>query len=322
MYYLFMLLMVISSLYAKETAERVSCVGCPAHIQKAVEVFWATPANRELIGKLTELRHPLSQVSEHHRENNAALKQAGYPNITDKNYIFVLEPEVCVGVVAGPHNRRWNLLYRSDPNTNHHKKAAENDNNIDAEIWDGLEIVPTYQTVSRAQAYLRAQKYIQEHNINSVCIPGTYIVHFGTEDFINDNTSFVVQEFVPGIFKRIKDCPEFLAHVTTEQMDELLHVICEMGHWSGDIVFNTASEPTTIQFIIFDLEQPNNSNPDDYPYLNQEKNQWNIIEGISAVYQACESIPHLKRCVQQFVAEELRLSAFTRYQDLRRKVGL
>lgn len=183
-----------------------------------------------------------------HRANNEYLLQRGIKNHSHSNYVFECPavPEYFIKV-SGPINRLVNVIVANDkwPTT------------TKSDDLKTLRRTVTYQTISSLPTYFLYLRLSKESPLKHVYIPNTYLVHVpGTDESLSDGNYIVVQEKIQLV--EAHDEQKLLKALSSEQLCELVRVICACGLWdtNGKIKFSKDG-----RIVIVDLEQPNTSNP-------------------------------------------------------------
>ena len=125
---------------------------------------------------------------------------------------------------------------------------------IDYVGGDGI-MPKTYQGVSRMAYWLAAQQFIKQSKISSVVFPDTYLVHIpGRPHDLSDKNYVVVEK----VQSKLQD----VTALTKEERNDVRQIIEATALF--ELTNGGLKRDENGKLVMFDLEQPNNSNPKDF----------------------------------------------------------
>jgi hypothetical protein len=200
--------------------------------------------------------------------DKARLAEEGLINESTWNYVFKLPKQNFVMKIAGPLNRLQSILMAHG-------------------FWPGdtptkpIEKVDTYQTASRAAYYLVLKKWIKENKFKHVQTPDTYLISYPKDQKkIDDEHAFILQKKLPATAQKIT--PEIAQTLSPDTISEVVQAIISAGLWSiKDNLFldlESNKPDAVVQFV--DLEQPNNSAPQDFFHKDPIRYYGNVRAGL------------------------------------------
>ncbi|HRN78021.1 MAG TPA: hypothetical protein PLU71_02185 [Candidatus Dependentiae bacterium] len=213
--------------------------------------------NKDLLKKLIAMPQPLTNPQKQETDKKIIQRLASnqYPAYkSELNYIFVPFAGYVMRI-AGPANRLTTLMAHYAHPYGH--DAAQMRQNID--LLD--EHIPTFHTISMYANYLLLKKCIKKHNIQYIKDVPTYLVHVpGMPTNCCDNNYVVIQEQIAEELTQLSSAQERFKDIPDQAFKEL-YELRFIGLW--DIASNLLINGQN-QFVILDLEQRNDNNPDNF----------------------------------------------------------
>lgn len=214
---------------------------------------------------------------------NKLLQEAGYTNKSKNNFVFSVELEhnktYCIKV-AGPHRfeqcnallgRPWGTPVTQEDLAS---LAASNRHT-------------TYTSASRMAHYLLYKKWKEAHQHVPIETPKTYLLSLSDEHLIDDANALIAEEHIDAIGTPMEFPETFL-----EKKCDIRNFIIHMGLWNINPSQFLIKRDGVV--VCVDLEDPNNSNPDDFFSSSYEKIKSNIRCGLRELDTMCEKLKQAK----------------------------
>jgi hypothetical protein len=244
--------------------------------------------NKDIVARLASFPALLSEFKKEGAKKRALLKrlqdEQGIKVHQSLNYIFQPTPE-CVVRVAGLANRLYTYISGQelasgkwfDPYSQDGDHMIKNE----PQLLDELKPVTTYHTLSMFTNYLLLRKYINKHGLKHVVTPDTYLMHIpDTPAAARDDHYCLVQKVVQDTLLPLDKDAQLWSKVSDQALKDLF-IAAKVGLWNieGNLTINEAG-----QFVLLDLEQPNNSDPRAFfnKKMVEERAVWGDIRGSRA----------------------------------------
>lgn len=239
--------------------------------------LWIDEHN-DLLTYLARMPHPLSTWPDKYQNGNWHLHQQGIKNYGFTNYIFKIPHTNFWVQIGGPKHRIRNIYsYNTHQNSYWYTEIFRHWEFRNNFLLDALEIVPTYQTISRFANYLLLKEAIENLTCNHIRIAPTYLVHIAHFGYLLcDDHYVVVQEHIPNLV-RIKDAPDRIHKIGNTALTELFQVICNTGYWN---IRNGLYIDQDNNLVLLDYEQRNIENPEDFFCKDRHAFEQCVINGI------------------------------------------
>jgi hypothetical protein len=143
----------------------------------------------------------------------------------------------------------------------------------------------TYQTISRFTGNIEAKKIVAENNLSLIELPNSYLFK-GTGDQISDQTSVVVDEWIPNC-EPLGD-PEVMKNLNTMQLAQLCTFIKKSGLWSVNHESHGSYikvNQKTGKLILVNLQQPNTTAPDEFLKTPEWRFEHNSLSGFEDLHK-------------------------------------
>ncbi len=199
-----------------------------------------------------------------------AIEQAGYKNESQANYVFKVKALLDhLLKTSGSGNRFMSSKFGHGLSWN-----DEISEDIMQKILSGEK--RTFQTASRMATYLALQDLIKSKNFKHVRVPKTYLVTLDDSDKVDDNNAIILSDPISAKAKKITN--ENVHEISDVMIRELVRAIAVGGLWSSWDGGNLYVDGDKLYIV--DLEQPNNSKPQDFFHQNAYKYHSDISVGI------------------------------------------
>lgn len=239
--------------------------------------------NKHIIAALTNMpiHGELEQRTPRRDHIIALLEKAGIKNMSNHNYVFTIQGDdekKYVIKIAGPANRRENynaLLKKPYGTSTSLKEYQELEKNNKAKY---------YQALSRAAHSLRFKEWVENHPKTKAKTPNAYVVHIpGQSKEVIDGNYLVVEDYIENMGTPDKHPKTFLD--AARDVAEASAYACLWNIASRQFLITEEDEVFAI-----DLEQPNNSNPEDFFHNNKEKCIGNTHVGLDELSTMCKEL--------------------------------
>lgn len=237
--------------------------------------------NPDIINAALGYEALINSVKPFHDAVNELLKQKGLKNLSNFNYVFELPNTNYIIKIAGHANRKHNLNTLSyylrfpqnpfDPAHYQYGRALTvqdyalfaqelPETDFDHVVFEDTILTvssapKTYQTISRGVNYLAFMHAKEQHQLDHLFAPETYLVHIpGRPTELSDRNYLIVEKKLENL-QRIQDISE-------QQGKEIDIAVKEANlfDYSKENMF--AGPYDTIACV--DFEQPNNANPQQF----------------------------------------------------------
>jgi hypothetical protein len=260
---------------------------------------------KRLLGLMVLLPASLSRYPEYWQLVHGELQQHGLENLSPHNYVVKFTPavgqEAHVLKIAGPINRISEIMSANEyygaavlslqSYLQELKKRAHENNEpfvpanfkrlarlihpviVTAEELNELNVVDTFQTVSRLPIYLVCKRVIEQRGLQEVFLPHMTVVKLDESKKHSDDNSVVIQRFIENIeplTEHNKDA------VSDQAIKEVTILICNAGLWSLQNTHITKEG----KVMLIGTEEPNNEKPQQAFFQNESKFNWNVRSGL------------------------------------------
>ncbi|MGE0009752.1 MAG: hypothetical protein AB7S89_02970 [Candidatus Babeliales bacterium] len=238
---------------------------------------WITE-NQDLLIYLARTPYPLSTWQEKYTNGNWHLFKHGIKNHAYTNFVFQIPHNDYWVQIAGPKHRIRNIYaYNTRANSYWYAEIAKHWEFRNSTLIDKLEIVPTYQTISRYAYYLLLEKALEHFSCTHIRIAPTYLVHIAHySTLLSDENYIVVQEHIPDLV-HLKNAPHCIKDISKEAIIELFNIICATGYWN---VKNGIYVDPDNNLVLLDYEQRNIENPEDFFYKDLRSFEECVYNGL------------------------------------------